>query len=99
MVKKLQAQNGSNDDLIMSLAIGVWLYDTNKEFDSSSTKVMDAMLNSMSYNKTDYDGNNSHGKEPKATEFGWMRKNPYGTVNYNNPSSANADDMLKWLLK
>lgn len=97
--KKLQAQNGSNDDLIMSLAIGVWLYDTNKEFDSSSTKVMDAMLNSMSYNKTNYDGNNSHGKEPKATEFGWMRKNPYGTVNYNNPSSANADDMLKWLLK
>ena len=41
---KAQAQKGQNDDLIMALAIGVWLYDTTPQLSKSGTDLNKAML-------------------------------------------------------
>jgi hypothetical protein len=41
---KVQAQKGQNDDLIMSLAIGVWLYDTTPQLSKTGTDINKAML-------------------------------------------------------
>ena len=41
---KAQAQKGQNDDLIMALAIGVWLYDTSPQLSQHGTDLNTAML-------------------------------------------------------
>tara|TARA_B100000212_G_scaffold266227_1_gene205729 strand:- start:146 stop:1726 length:1581 start_codon:yes stop_codon:yes gene_type:complete len=41
---KAQAQKGQNDDLIMALAIGVWLYDTTPHLSKTGTDLNKSML-------------------------------------------------------
>jgi hypothetical protein len=41
---KAQAQKGQNDDLIMALAIGVWLYDTTPHLSKTTTDLNKSML-------------------------------------------------------
>jgi hypothetical protein len=41
---KAQAQKGQHDDLIMALAIGVWLYDTTPHYSKTGTDLNKAML-------------------------------------------------------
>ena len=41
---KAQARKGANDDLIMSLAIGVWLYDTAPKNSKYNEEINSAML-------------------------------------------------------
>ena len=48
--QKAQAQKGKNDDLVMSLAIGVWLYDTSPVHSKQSYDVNKAMLNAFAVN-------------------------------------------------
>ncbi len=50
---KLQAQKGKNDDLVMSLAIGVWLYDTSPVLTQQGQKLSDAMLAAFAVNSPD----------------------------------------------
>ena len=51
---KAQAMKGHNDDLIMSLAIGCWLADSNSDsYNVAQIKYSEAMLQGMSVNKTD----------------------------------------------
>jgi len=52
---KVQAKAGFNDDLVMSLAIGVWLYDANADYSKSSKVLNDAMLNAMKRESKTYD--------------------------------------------
>ncbi len=47
---KAQAQKGKNDDLVMSLAIGVWLYDTSPVHSKQSYDVNKAMLDAFGVN-------------------------------------------------
>lgn len=49
---KPQAMRGKNDDLVMSLAIGCWLFDTSPEYSKQTTDLNSAMLHAMSINKT-----------------------------------------------
>tara|TARA_Y100001970_G_C14245555_1_gene867922 strand:+ start:1403 stop:2986 length:1584 start_codon:yes stop_codon:yes gene_type:complete len=49
---KAQAQKGQNDDLIMALAIGVWLYDTSPQLNKHSTDLNAAMLAAFAVNST-----------------------------------------------
>ena len=48
---KAQAQKGKNDDLVMSLAIGVWLYDTTPVYHKQSADLNRAMLEAMRVNE------------------------------------------------
>ena len=51
--KKITAMKGYNDDLIMSLAIGSWLADSNSNtYNVTQIKQADAMLKGMELNKT-----------------------------------------------
>jgi hypothetical protein len=52
---KVQAMKGYNDDLIMSLAIGTWLYDTSPEYSGNSKILNDAMLRGMKFERNTYD--------------------------------------------
>jgi hypothetical protein len=48
---KAQAQRGANDDLVISLAIGVWLYDTTPEYNKQTVDVNSAMLAAFAVNR------------------------------------------------
>ena len=48
---KAQAQRGKNDDLVMSLAIGIWLYDATVRVHSKKVDMNAAMLAGFALNK------------------------------------------------
>ena len=43
---------GQNDDLIMALAIGVWLYDTSPQLSKTGTDINKSMLAAFAVNST-----------------------------------------------
>ena len=49
---KAQAMRGQNDDLILALAIGVWLYDTSPQLSKIGTDLNKAMLAAFAVNST-----------------------------------------------
>ena len=66
---KAQAQKGQNDDLIMALAIGVWLYDTSPQLSQHGTDLNSAMLaafgvsGNLNDKKTQSPGFNNRGQK------------------------------------
>ena len=44
---KAEAMKGHNDDLVMSLAIGSWLFDSNSEYSKTSVNINAVMFSSM----------------------------------------------------
>ena len=52
---KPQAMRGYNDDLVISLAIGVWLYDTSPDYSHDAMAMNEAMLKAMSFTRSDYE--------------------------------------------
>ncbi len=52
---KAQAKRGFNDDLVMSLAIGTWLYDASSDYSKNAKALNDAMLASMKVEAKTYD--------------------------------------------
>jgi hypothetical protein len=72
---KAQALKGYNDDLIMSMAIGVWLYDGSSDGGAKANAINDAMLAAMCVTSTKHDGNKvetklSNTKIIPVTQFG-----------------------------
>jgi hypothetical protein len=51
---KVQAKRGFNDDLVISLAIGSWLYDASADYSKVSQNINTAMLNGFSVKKNSY---------------------------------------------
>jgi len=51
---RAQAKRGFNDDLVMSLAIGSWLFDASADYSKSSKAVNDAMIKAFSVRKNKY---------------------------------------------
>ena len=49
---RAQAMRGKNDDLVMALAIGCWLFDTSPKYSKQVNDLNAAMLKAMSINKT-----------------------------------------------
>jgi hypothetical protein len=52
---KAQAMKGYHDDLVISFAIAMWLYDTSSEYSQSSKELNEAMLNAMKMTRNTYD--------------------------------------------
>jgi hypothetical protein len=50
---RAQAKRGFHDDLVMSLAIGSWLYDSSADYSKSSKSLNQAMLSAMSSTRND----------------------------------------------
>ena len=51
---KAQSMKGYNDDLVMSLAIGAWLFDGSSEYSKDSKVLNDAILNGFQVQKRKY---------------------------------------------
>ena len=87
---KAQAMKGNyNDDLVMSLAIGVWLYDTAADSGRNSMAINQAMLDAMSVTVTTSD------RLPTAVTENRQHNNP----SLNSPVSADgkrAPGSTKW---
>ena len=87
---KAQAMKGNyNDDLVMSLAIGVWLYDTAADSGRNSMAINQAMLDAMSVTITTSD------RLPTAVTENRQHNNP----SLNSPVSADgkrAPGSTKW---
>jgi hypothetical protein len=47
---------GENDDLILSLAIGTWLYDASSDYSKDSDKLNQAMLSAMGIKSKQFNG-------------------------------------------
>ena len=54
--QKAQAQKGYNDDLVISMAIAMWLYDASDSYSRSSSELNDAMIKAMKRETNHYDG-------------------------------------------
>ena len=52
---RASARRGYNDDLVMSLAIGTWLFDASSDYSKNSKAINDAMLKAMSRSTTPYE--------------------------------------------
>jgi hypothetical protein len=94
---KAQAQKGSNDDLVISLAIGVWLYDTRPEYNKQSMNINTAILKAMGVNR------NSAEKSVISPWEKGNRNNPFkpfsmGSLPVSGSDSPYGDD-FSWLLK
>jgi hypothetical protein len=95
---KAQAQKGQNDDLVMALAIGIWLYDTSPTHNKQSVDVNKAMLNAFAVNRNTL----KDAGLPTQEQFSG---NPY-KPSILNPGSAPSDDSdsenpygdISWLL-
>jgi|TARA_Y100000034_G_C6888977_1_gene408645 hypothetical protein len=53
---RAQAMKGYNDDLVMSLAIGIWIFDTADGIGKDSRALTDAMLKSIKVERNNYSG-------------------------------------------
>jgi hypothetical protein len=53
---RAQAMKGYNDDLVMSLAIGCWLFDASSEYSRDAVALSEAMLKAMSTSKKLFNG-------------------------------------------
>ena len=96
---KPQAMRGKNDDLVMALAIGCWLFDTSSEYSKSSNDLNKAMLDAFSVNSNKATGV----LDPRLKDL--QRINPFKPVlvSGDQPHPENEDknpltDFL-WLIK
>lgn len=74
---RAEAKRGFHDDLVMSLAIGTWLYDSSADYSKSSKGVNNAMLLAMSSKKNVYQDVMSDPRDkldPKKKEMENLRK-------------------------
>ena len=84
---KAQAMRGQTDDLIMALAIGVWLYDTSPQLSKTGTDLNKAMLAAFAVNTTsmedtviDQDGQKIQHQRRSVTYP--SSRNPYGNFDW-----------------
>ena len=92
--QKAQARKGANDDLIMSMAIGVWLYDTSPQYNKQTVDVNSAMLAGFAVNSTQI--GDTVLKSPAISTDG---SNYTNDVRKSWDSKNNPLGNLDWLLK
>jgi len=97
---RASARRGYNDDLVMSLAIGTWLFDASADYSKNSKALNDAMLKAMSRSTNPY-GDTPDAVNTPITTYGGPRKdNRDGRSNFNGSVDAKARQNIKdhkWL--
>ena len=78
---------GQTDDLIMALAIGVWLYDTSPQLSKTGTDLNKAMLAAFAVNSTQVedtvlDQNGQKIQHQRKSVTFPASKNPYGSFDW-----------------
>ena len=98
---KAQAMRDKNDDLVMSLAIGIWLYDTSAGRNKQSVDINATMLAAMGVHKNSPPAT----LDPNLRDF--ARVNPFKPIVLNNVPGKNPEDKtphpvygdMDWLIK
>jgi len=95
---KPQAMRGKNDDLVMALAIGCWLFDASGDYSKQTIDLNTAMLKAMAVNKVD----DANFQDPALKDM--QRLNPFKPVivSGDQPSSEKDRNPLTdflWLIK
>jgi len=90
--QKAQAQRGKNDDLVMSLAIGLWLYESSSKSTKKSIDMNSAMLAAFAVNKSKQEPRRSH----DSLRYLASRGMPV-TLDESHPAISGSID-FKWLL-
>ena len=75
---KAQAQNGYNDDLVMSLGIGLFTRDTGVKFNQQNIDLTKTAINNISST-----GNNTIISLPQGVRNPYQIETPYGVENLN----------------
>jgi len=93
---KAQAQKGYNDDLVISLAIGVWLYETSPSYHRQTGDVNKAMLQGFALNSK----NPQPEKNPYTNKPTWMYTMPVvmnSSEVVSGSNSINSVNDISWL--
>ena len=97
---KAEAMRGYNDDLVMALAIGLWVRDTALRYQTQASELTKASLNGISMVKSDiqtiYSSRNEIAKKAWQMPLHSGGKNAYGKRN-TQIGTDNTEDMT-WLL-
>ena len=97
---RASARRGYNDDLVMSLAIGTWLFDASADYSKNSKALNDAMLKAMSRNTTPYGDTPEAVNTPIYTFGGASKQNRDGRASFNGSVDAKSKQNIKdhkWL--
>ena len=94
---RAQAKRGFNDDLVMSLAIGTWLYDASSDYSKSSKNLNDAMLKAMSAKKTEYHYQNMSKNNKIIDDTIQYKQNTDNNDNSPNKSNKKVPKEFHWL--
>jgi len=97
---RASARRGYNDDLVMSLAIGTWLFDASSDYSKNSKALNDAMLAAMSRNTTPYGDTPDAVNTPVFIFGGKSKQNREGLSNFNGGIDAKSKQNIndhKWL--
>ena len=88
-----KAMKGYNDDLVMALAIGVWLYDANFDYSKYGQDMTKAMISAFAVNKIDHD------EKPLVPHH----RNPFSAISVDNVGSKanplSTYNQFSWLYK
>ena len=89
---KAQAQKGKNDDLVISAAIGTWLFDADPKRNKQSVDLNKAMLAGFAVNRRQSQPTNQN-------KWGNALRNPFKAVYYGNmPASGSSDGIdFSWV--
>jgi hypothetical protein len=97
---RASARRGYNDDLVMSLAIGTWLFDASADYSKNSKALNDAMLKAMSRNTNAYGDTPDVVNTPVMVYGGKSKQNRDGRQNFNGSVDAKVKQNIKdhkWL--
>ena len=102
---KAQAMKGHHDDLIMSFAIAMWLYDSSSDYSINSKILNDSMLKAMTMTRNSYDDmpgaiidgrpHSAASRDPKTQPDDFRKKSI--SPGWNNKQRIMSD--LDWLIK
>lgn len=99
---RAQARSGFNDDLVMSFAIGAWLFDGASDYSRSNAGLNDAMLTAMSKSQRPYTDTSDQVYSPISVYGSPNRKDNRNNVKQNLKNTKNRsnikDDYL-WVIK
>ena len=98
---RASARRGYNDDLVMSLAIGSWLFDASADYSKNSKLLNDAMLSGMKRSSKPYGDTPEAAITPIMTYDGTKKQNRESRSNFNGGTNAKEKQNIKdhqWLL-
>ncbi len=86
---RAQAMKGYNDDLVMSFAIGCWIYDASADYSKNSRQINSAMLKAMKVTRNSYD--DMPGAITEGSPLNSSQIDPNGSPDKNRKRSISED--------